>query len=349
MRADLFVVVPQVLLIPTDAEFPLRSVMIDGYECIDMPPRVTDQLSADHADKAEIDGQPAHFTDAFAFRFRAEAFERRENMPLDPPVEVISQVINSLVDRIRYATKSWHIKPIDFPNVVWQLEYSDDDGNSLPKEQGLIRAITRKEFRFEFAALTPAVWNYVNDLTPAFRTPPWASLLVDATGAMPHIGTSVVLAATALEVFIYETLGRLAEKSDLSPDLWAWISDKKDVTKAATVEEQYDILLKVLCGHSLKEEKALWDGFKHLKNARNKFVHDGVARIEGGPPINSAEALKLLQNAHSVIDKIREWLPDSLRWPVAPYPPMECTFYKLLAKAQPAQPMNLPESGAGQA
>lgn len=77
--------------------------------------------------------------------------------------------------------------------------------------------------------------------------------------------------------------------------------------------EQYDSLLKLLSRHSLKEETALWEDFQNLKQARNTFVHEGAARV-GKVPVDAPRAAQLIRSATQIILKIREWLPQHLRW-----------------------------------
>src|SRR5262249_862006 len=132
---------------------------------------------------------------------------------------------------------------------------------------------------------------------------------------LPRIGPAVVLAATALEVFIARKLDELASLKSLSQELWSWINDRGSYLREPTVEEQYEVLLRFFTGHSLKSEAALWKSFMNLKTARNSFVHDGVARA-GGVPLSIEDARNLVTGASNVIAKVREWLPEELHWPI---------------------------------
>jgi hypothetical protein len=124
-----------------------------------------------------------------------------------------------------------------------------------------------------------------------------------------------VLAATSLEVFISVLLDNLASKRGMSISLWEWIRDREGkVLQQPSVEEQFDVLLKEFCGHSLKEEKPLWDAFKNIKSARNSFVHEGFAKI-GKSILTSDDAAALLGRVNEIISTVREWIPEDLRWP----------------------------------
>ena len=125
----------------------------------------------------------------------------------------------------------------------------------------------------------------------------------------------MVLGATALEVFIADLLNRMAQHSELSEDLWQWINDRDDYTRDPSTEEQFDVLLKHFTGHSLKEESALWEAFKNLRTGRNKFVHEGAAKI-GGVDVTAQKAAELVGLAHKIVSQIREWLPSEVQWPV---------------------------------
>ena len=67
------------------------------------------------------------------------------------------------------------------------------------------------------------------------------------------------------------------------------------------------------CGFKI-EEQELWVSFKHLRTARNTFVHGGVAKV-GGIPINTEMTNELIASASKIIQKVREWLPQELHWP----------------------------------
>ena len=139
--------------------------------------------------------------------------------------------------------------------------------------------------------------------------------MLDAQSDLPRVGPAVVLAATALEVFISYILDRLANAGSVPPRLWDWINKRGDYVREPTVEEQYDVLLMFFTGHSLKAEPKLWESFRNLKTARNSFVHEGTATI-GATRVSVETARRLLASASDIISKVREWLPPELHWPV---------------------------------
>lgn len=166
-----------------------------------------------------------------------------------------------------------------------------------------------------FTSLTPEVWKTVHDLTPEFEPPPWDGLLLDAQEELPKIGTAVVLAATALEVFISQILDQLAAEEVVPPELWTWINDRGDHRLDPSVTEQFDRLLEFFTGHSLKKEvPLLWECVRNLRDARNTFVHQGTAMI-GNKPLETARASELIAGSHRIVDTVREWLPEKLQWP----------------------------------
>jgi hypothetical protein len=91
---------------------------------------------------------------------------------------------------------------------------------------------------------------------------------------LPEVGPALVLAVTALETLISATLNQLASSANLPSGLWEWINNRGDYRKEPSVEEQFDVLLRVLAGKSLRNQSDLWRGFKDLKEARNSFVHN---------------------------------------------------------------------------
>lgn len=99
------------------------------------------------------------------------------------------------------------------------------------------------------------------------------------------------------------------------PPLWDWISNREGrILQQPSVEEQFDVLLKEFCGHSLKEEAGLWEAFKNIKNARNTFVHEGTAKI-GQSIVTADNAAALIPRINDIISKVREWIPENLIWP----------------------------------
>ena len=150
-----------------------------------------------------------------------------------------------------------------------------------------------------------------------FDIPVWDALRLDAQGALPSVGTAIVLAATSLEVFISTLLDKLAAKKGVSEHLWTWITDRNGrILQQPSVEEQFDVLLREFSGHSLKEDAALWEAFRNLETARNTFVHEGTARV-GSAAITKEEAGKLVMQVDSIIARVREWILEDIRWPIS--------------------------------
>jgi len=184
----------------------------------------------------------------------------------------------------------------------------------LAEQNGLVRGRGTLGFSFSMTAVGTEVWEHVHSLSPDFEPPAWDTLRLDANDTIRHVGTAVVLAATCLEVCVTHTRDGLAARSEVSEQLWQWINRRGDWLREPTTEEQFDALLKILTGRSLKEDQKLWEAFKNLKTARNSFVHEGIARI-GGKVVSEEDALRLLAHANEIIALLRECLPVDLRWP----------------------------------
>ena len=164
-----------------------------------------------------------------------------------------------------------------------------------------------------FTAANAAVWSAVGLLPPERTLRTWERLLLDAEGLLPEVGPAVVLAAAALENLIAYILGILARPAVTPAGLWDWTTQREDTFARPSVEEQFDSLLKVFTGKSLKTDAALlWVSFKHLKTARNKFVHQGVALI-GKTEVTPETAATLVDGARKVVDWVEQLLPTELR------------------------------------
>ena len=315
MIARLSVLLPFQLTVPDGQQFPVYQAEDSGYGIHFYPPgRSENAPPLTDEEKITIDGVTAFQADALRIDFRKESFDRRAGTHIDPPEDVIDRAINFFLTRLRHVARAGQVRPVRFPLVTWRMRYLNDDESEFKEEAGLVRGRGTKSFSFSFIALTNKIWTDVFSLPPDYEPPPWESLLLDATVEMPSIGPALVLAATALEVFISRVLDRLAPTKVIPPELWHWINERGNWLKEPTLEEQYDALMKFLTGHSLKDEPLLWEAFKNLKDARNAFVHEGVAKI-GETPVSIESANKLIASASDIIAKIREWLPNELHWP----------------------------------
>jgi hypothetical protein len=319
MLARLHMQLPFELTLPEGAQFKIYSFESQGYRVqIEVPIRSGKPPAVEHV---TINEKPAFQADVLTITFRKDSFNRTAAAPeADPPDEFIRSVLDYFIGRLRYAAKAPHIRVPYFPRFPWVLEYLNDDGSALPgdPERKLIRRRISSASSVSLAACDPDVWDYIFSLPADFEPPTWHTLLLDSRAALPHVGTAVVLAATALEVFIAELLDVLAKESPVPNLLWDWINDRdNDHYKQPSVAEQFDTLLKVMTGHSLKDEDALWQAFQKLKNARNKFVHVGIPKTgEKASPVSQDDALALVGQAESIVAKIREWIPEKNRWPI---------------------------------
>ena len=83
--------------------------------------------------------------------------------------------------------------------------------------------------------------------------------------------------------------------------------------KDPSVEEQYDTLLSILAAKSLKCDQGLWTAFKELKGARNSLVHEGLAKLRNGTPVDDQKARTLLEGAARIIEWVEALLPEAHR------------------------------------
>jgi len=315
MIGRLRVAVPFVLAIPDGAEFTNHPLDYSGLKVVFRRPEASGACPpSDAPGELKIDDKATFLADVLVVDFLKEKFERKEGCPVDPPLEVANVVVNSFLGRLRYLIKAAKIRPIDLSQAAWWLSYLDDEGKELPKEPGLMRGRGEIRASFTLMGVTPAVWDQIFEFPAGFETPEWEVLLLGARGALPETGQAIVLAATALEVFIATILDSLAKKKTISASLWSWINDRGFFLKEPSVEERFDVLLKEFCGTSLKENGHLWIEFKALKTARNEFVHGGAPKI-GGRAVSTDRAEQLVASAVAIIDFVRSKLPDDLKWP----------------------------------
>jgi hypothetical protein len=312
--ARLSLPLPFSVAVSKTAAFTIYEYKWEGYIVRVFPPSYTEVRPVTDPDEITVNDEPGVLANVLRIDFQKDEFDRTSGGALDPSEQIITHAVNSFLMRLRHVARGYNVRPPDFPRRSWQLEYLNDDGTPLEPAEGLTRHRGAMElFSFTCVGLTPEIWAMMHDLPPEYEPPPWDALLLDAQGELPKIGTAIVLAATALEVFIARVLDQLATERALPKELWTWINGRDDHRQEPTVAEQYHTLLKFFTTHSLKEEMALWEAFQHLKQARNTFVHEGTARI-GKVEVNAARAGELITAAGQVIAKIREWVPEHLQW-----------------------------------
>lgn len=315
MLARLHVFLPFAIAVPEGEQYLIRSYDDQGYRVQIFPPARSDQvLATDNPNEIKIDDKQAFLANALHVEFLRDSFNRATGSPCDPPEQIMEQAVNSFLLRLRHVTRALQIRSLSFRRTAWRLQYLADDGAELEAKEGFVRERGALQQSFRWVALNSQAWEQLHTLPPQYDPPPWEALLLDANAQLPDIGPAIVLAATALEVLAAHVLNDLARIKYVSPELWQWINKRGDWLREPTVEEQYDALLNLLSGHSLKEEQTLWVAFKSLKTARNSFVHEGVAKF-GGAPLSEESAYKLIASAWNVVTQVRDWLPEALRWP----------------------------------
>jgi hypothetical protein len=246
---------------------------------------------------------------------------KKENLIIgnnyDPSLDLIEQSLNLFLQRLRYVTESPQIHPIFLHSVPWSLIYLNDNGTALKDEKGNRISRGCVPGQLQYVVLNEKSWNKIFTSNINFKSRHWFDLLLDAKN-LPRIEPGIVLAFTALEVFIAEILDQSSKGNNISEELWTWINNRPNWQQEPTIEEQYDILLKILTGHSLKEDKKLWSSFQNLKTARNTFVHEGISRNsrKSKKPLKLDEGTKLIESAEKITLKIREWLPNEQQWKI---------------------------------
>jgi hypothetical protein len=153
-------------------------------------------------------------------------------------------------------------------------------------------------------AINTAIWSKVQELPRDFRPATWDTLL-------PEIGASIVAVNAALEMFIAWALDELSKLACLKPDLWNWINKRGDWYKEPSVIEQYDELLRILSGKSLKNESHLWEALQNLRSVRNSFTHEGRPMF-GGRELTLELAQTLIGRAKEIVDWVELLLPKAL-------------------------------------
>ena len=184
--------------------------------------------------------------------------------------------------------------------------------------------------KISVVGVSPELWDRVHEFDTSYEPPAWDILRLDA---LPAVGTAIVLAATALEVFIAHVLDVLASTSPIPADVWEWLNDRRG---EPSVEEQFDFLLHHFVGQTLKDNNELWIAFLDVKRARNAFVHQGTASLNQ-KRLEPADARRLVNDAFRIIDWVIPLLPTDLQKAAKP-PKVETVMQfgmRLFPHAQP--------------
>jgi len=233
--------------------------------------------------------------------------------PTDPDPEFAYEIANEFLARVRVYSRAFQIKPILTSRDPWRLRYLTDDGQELEVEEGKFRGQFGFTSTLGFATITPEIMQMVGTHWHTAEPYAWDLLLLDAQALLPEVGSAIVIAAAALETFIGWALNVLNENQPLPGGLWTWINDRDHWSKEPSVSEEFDVLLHVFTGHSLKDnEPSLWQQYSELRHARNSLAHEGVAKI-GGKPIDASKEKLLIDAADKIIRWVETFIPGGFQ------------------------------------
>jgi len=289
---------------------------------------VSDVLAALHPrepiardETIDIDGRPTFRANALQIDVLKDDFDRRPTGPDspgadDPPVDMLFEVVNSLLFRLRSVGRAITLHPIERKRSCWRIEFLNDAGEPLALERGKARARNGAAFSLRTTGFTEPYWRTATGLPRDFRTQAWEALLLDAEDHLPELTPALVLAAASLETLIGSALAAVPPEERTAAELWKFVNDRGDYRKEPSVAEQYDQLLHALTGHSLKERAELWTAFQNLRSARNSLMHEGALAI-GGVAVTQEQAYALIARAKEIADWIEGLLPPVARRPGA--------------------------------
>jgi len=333
MIARVLIYLPFKILIHKEEHFPIYSVTDSDYVIEFYPPgRDSNAVFEPEPKIIKMDDKEAFYANFIQIDFIKDKFNLSSHDVFDPPLDKINRVLNSFLIRLKHTTQSPQIHPLQIDSYRLCITYINETGKSDEKVDENIVGKCKERVEFNFVALNKDLWDDTFSNRSNLTSQRWTNLLLDANDELPNIGSAVVLAFTALEIFISEILDQLSSKN-VPTDLWTWINSRQKEPKTV---EQYDLLLKIFTGHTLKDEPKLWDAFNHLKSARDTFVHGGVARItRKSDELEIDEARKLIQQADEITLRIREWLPKEFQWelPRKYHPRIEATVeFRIVAR-----------------
>jgi hypothetical protein len=250
------------------------------------------------------------------FEFLAQDFDRTKDHLLKnwPLIKPIYEVVNDFLARLRVYARLPQIRTLVSAYDPWQVQFLSNDRQLLPEEEGKLRMMRNSSVELGVFAFTADAIKTVSERWTAHEPYIWDQLLLDAHSLWPNVGSSIVMAFSALETFIAWALETIQSTNHPFPDEgWKWITNRSYFMKDPSVEEQYDALLSILAGKSLKSDQGLWTTFKELKEARNRLAHEGLAILRNGTPVDAAKARMLIDGAARIIEWVEALLPEAQR------------------------------------
>lgn len=270
---------------------------------------------------ATVEGKPTFVADTVQVDVHGE-FDRRDDLDGGDVTAIALPVLRQVLARFRSVSgASFVASPGE--RSTWSLRYLTDAGEDFEKADGVVRGRGSAAFNFELQAwLAPEVWDDLKSAVDAPPPPPSDELLLDAQQAWPHVGASIALAHTAIEVAIATALDVVAglNSAAIGPAAWQWFTHRDDYRNNPSVAEELSDVLELLTGKSLKKEQALWQHYVNLRKARNGFMHGGRAVLSNGVAVSAEKAQELINGARTIVDWIEALLPEQHRRPQVPTP-----------------------------
>ena len=274
-----------------------------------------------------LDDGPATAADALRVDISGEALTRKPGTGQikqdEPAISLAFDIVNGLLERLRLVAGAPFVRPVVQEQVYWYLRYLEDDGSEFEHDPSLVRGRAQAHWEAPGMPLVrpDRVWLVLRELSDSYVVPSWETLFLDARllleskGLSPEVGPGIVLAASAIETRIGNLLQLSAEQvGGEALALWAWLTGRSEWWREPSLSEKLSDVLAALTGRSLKDNAGLWEAFRNLYEARNKYVHEGVARI-GGQPVTFEKALELVGKVRSILDWLEEDSPEETRRP----------------------------------
>ena len=274
----------------------------------------TNLTAAQFSDDLLLNGKKLAPVNVLVIDLIKAEFDRSIDFVINDPLPTqVFDLANAVLVRIRVFSRTPQIQPLLQSRDPWRLQYLTDEAEELPEEEGLSRGklfapVTIGVPTIALGTLEMLVQNQASEEPYV-----WDQLLLDGKGLWPDIGSSIVMTYAALETFIewaLETLER--EQRTFSNVFWEWLKGRDHWSKEPSVAEQFDSLLLVFTGRSLKHEPSLWQSFTELKKARNSLVHHGAAKVDG-KSVDAPKAKELIDAADKIVGWVELLLPEKYR------------------------------------
>jgi len=221
-------------------------------------------------------------------------------------VTVAREILHKLLTLYRWRGGQLQVNVADIENLNYDLRYFDSANNRVNVGPG--GSTGTSQLNVALIPIKTIEWKDIcQDLISGIEPEIYESLLLDARSVVSQEPRRAVLdAATACEVFIEHSCN-IASKNDPKVDSVIYSAL---TPRTAGISDYFNVVLRYLFGHSLKDEKQdLYEELGYLVNANNYVKHEGLCQYKHKSgaiiQVDSKKALDFINKVEEAIQYVK--------------------------------------------